>query len=209
VPNSPAHLTESALEQLAEGMLPETAAAQANEHLERCARCRSELEVYSALMSALSNLPRFAPSAEFADTVMARVKIAPAPDPIYARFIRWLPNTRRGWTILLGATMAPALPVIALVAWVLTQPLVSAGGLVHWGASEAVETLRLAAGQLLEWGAGLGVISGAQGLYTSIATLPLGTVTLVVGILSVAIPLSAWSLVRLIRPPMANVTYAN
>ncbi|CAN5690048.1 hypothetical protein BH23GEM6_BH23GEM6_05530 [soil metagenome] len=209
MPNSPAHLTESALEQLADGVLPDAAAAQANEHLERCAGCRSEFEVYRAMIAALSDLPRFAPSVEFADAVMARVRIAPAPDPIYARFIRWLPNTRRGWTILLAATLAPALPGIALVAWVLTQPLVSAGGLLQWGSTQVVETSRLMLGSLLDWGAGLGLFSGAQGLYATVATLPLGTLTAAVGILSVAIPLSAWSLVRLIRPPMANVTYAN
>jgi len=209
VPNSPAHLTESALEQLAEGTLPEGAAAQANEHLERCARCRSELEVFRVLMAALSDLPRFAPSVTFADSVMSRVRIAPAPDPIYARFIRWLPKTGRGWTMLLAATLTPALPIIALVAWVLTQPLVSAGGLLHWGSGQVMETSRLVLGYLMEWGAGVGLLTGMQGLYTSVATLPLGSVAAVVGVLSVAIPLSAWSLVRLIRPPMTNVTYAN
>jgi anti-sigma factor RsiW len=209
VPNSAAHLTEWTLELLAESALPENEVAQAKRHLEQCDRCSAELEAYRVLAAALSDLPRFAPSVEFSDAVMARVKMAPVADPIYTRVVRLLPTTPRGWGMLVAAAVAPALPLIALVAWVLTQPLVSIGGLWHWTSDQVVETAQMTAAYIAERSDALGLLGAAEWVTHSIQALPLGTLVLAAAVLAIAIPLSAWSLVRLVRTPMGKVTYAN
>jgi anti-sigma factor RsiW len=209
VPNSPAHLTEWTLEQLAEGTLPASEMGAATEHLNRCARCTSELEAYRVLVEALSELPRFAPSPAFADEVMTRVRIAPASDPVYTRVVALLPRTRRGWGMLVAAAVAPALPLIALVAWLLSQPLVSATGLWQWGSTQVSEISRIAFGHLVEWSAALGLLGAAQSAYNALLAVPLVTLGIAAVLLAIAIPLSAWSLVRLVRTPMGKVTYAN
>ena len=209
MPNSPAHLTEWTLEQLAEGVLPPEEAGAATEHLQRCARCSAELDAFRVLVSALSDLPRFAPSAAFADGVMARVRMAPATDPVYARVVAHLPQTRRGWAMLVAAAVAPALPLIALLTWVLTQPLVSIGGLWQYATGQVSEFSRAVVAQLVDWSAALGLLGTGQSLYDAIVSVPLVTLGIAVAVLAVAIPLSAWSLVRLVRAPMGNVTYAN
>lgn len=209
MPNSPAHLTGWTLEQLAEGSLPSAESTRATEHLQRCARCSSEFEAYRVLAASLAELPRFAPSPDFADAVMARVRMAPAADPFYAKLVSSLPQTRRGWSMLVAAAVAPALPVILLVGWLLSQPLVTAGALWQWGSAQVLDGSRLVLASLTEWSASVGLLSAAQGLVESVQAVPLVTLMVVVAVLAVAIPLSAWALVRLVRTPMGNVTYAN
>lgn len=209
MPNSPAHLTEWTLEQLAEGALPADELPRAEDHLQRCARCSGELEAYRGLFVALSDLPRFAPSAGFADAVMARVRMAPETDPLYARMVRLIPRTRRGWAILTGAVGAPALALVALVAWVLSQPLVTATSLWQWTTLKGSELALSAAGGLAQWAVSLGVPDAVQVVYDTIAGVPTETLMAVVALLAVATPLSVWSLVRLVRTPMREVEYAN
>ena len=45
-------------------------------HLADCSRCRVEAERERKVILELVQLPKFAPSAGFADRVMARVKVA-------------------------------------------------------------------------------------------------------------------------------------
>lgn len=203
------HLTEWTLEQLAEGMLSPTDQSEAMEHVEACARCSAELDGHRALFTALEGLPRFAPSAGFADAVMARVRVEPRASPAVARLRRWLPKTRRGWTLLSVALVAPAIPIVAAAIWLLTHPLVSPSALWQWTSLQAQEGARTAFGYVLAWGSASGVFDRTEQVYTAVAATPVTTVGLVLGTLAVAIPLSAWSLVRLTRTPIGTATYAN
>jgi anti-sigma factor RsiW len=209
VPNSPAHLTEWTLEQLAEGSLPPAESGAATEHLKKCARCTAELEAFRTLVAALSELPRFAPAPQFADSVMARVRIVPTPDPIYTRAIALLPVTPRGWAMLVAAAVAPALPIIALIGWMLTHPLMGTGALWQWGSGQVVDAARIAFGYLVDWSAAIGLLGAAQSAYQTVSAIPTLTLGVTAAVLAVAIPLSAWSLVRLVRIPLGKVTYAN
>jgi hypothetical protein len=209
VSSTSAHLTEWTLEQLAEGMLSRQDEAQARAHLEACARCGAELEAFRAMFAALGALPRFAPSPAFADAVMERVRVAPQGSPALARLNRWLPKTRRGWMLLTAALVAPAVPMIAFALWVLIDPLMSAASLWQWLSLEVQEGARITAGSLVSFGSSLGVVERTDQLLAALSAVPLGTLSTVVGILGVAIPLSAWTLVRLTRTPTQEVTYAN
>ena len=65
------HLTPDEIELWAEGLL----GAARTTHLTECSLCLAEAEQERKVLLELVALPRFAPSARFADHVMAQVKI--------------------------------------------------------------------------------------------------------------------------------------
>jgi hypothetical protein len=202
------HLDDWTLEQLAEGMLPEGELGAATEHVEGCRRCAAELEGYRALHAALAGLPRLAPSPGFGDAVMARVKM-PEPSPVWAMIQRWLPSTRRGWTILGAALVAPALPLLAGLAWLLTHPGVSAATLWQTVTTEASAMSATALEQAFAWGLDSGLFGSVGLVLDALGSVPLETLAGLFAVMAIAIPLSGWSLFRLVRAPMRNATYAN
>lgn len=202
------HLDDWTLEQMAEGALSELELPRATAHLESCVRCTAELEGYRALHAALSGLPRLAPSPGFSDAVMARVKIA-EPSPVWAAIQRWLPSTRRGWALMSAAIVAPALPILWLLTWLFTQPGVSAAGMAAQAVDGARSAGSTAAGWLFERTLESGVFGWMRSAFDAVQSVPLETLAGVFGVLAVAIPLSAWSLFRLVRTPMRNATYAS
>ena len=68
------HLTTDEIELWAQGLLPAPRAI----HLAECSLCRVEADRERKVMLELVQLPKFAPSAGFADRVMARVKVPTA-----------------------------------------------------------------------------------------------------------------------------------
>ncbi len=203
------HPSDWTLELLAEGELPPEQQAAVTAHVEDCVRCASEIEGYRALFVALSGLPRFEPSLDFGAAVMARVRIAPAPDPLFARFVRWLPSTRRGWILLVLACMVPALPVIALVAWLVSQPLFAPAALVEWGTAWMRDTgwslltqtlVAVMESSALVWG---------STLIERLLAMPVEILAGGALLLAVGIPLSAWTLYRLLRTPVGGTVYAH
>jgi hypothetical protein len=209
VTDSNAHLSEWTLEQLAEGMLSEHEHQSAMTHVEGCTRCAAEMDAYRTLFTALAALPRFAPPPDFGDAVISRVRIGPQPSPAMQRLRRWLPVTRRGWTILAGAMIVPALPVLALVIWLLSQPMISAAALLEWGSRWGNDVTGSVSSTILRWETQLGLTQLAGALYAAVAGLPMALVLAVGAALAVAVPLSVWSLVRLVRTPLGDAHYAN
>lgn len=65
------HLTAEELELWAQGLLP----AGRTMHLTECSLCHAEAGRERALFLQLAQLPRFAPTAGFADRVMTQVRI--------------------------------------------------------------------------------------------------------------------------------------
>lgn len=209
VSEAKAHLSALRLEQLAEGSLDGAEAVSARDHLADCGRCSAEFENLNALFSALEELPRFAPSAAFSDAVMARVQIA-AQESWYAAWLRRLvPTTRRGWVLLGTVLTAPATPFIALAIWILFQPLVTPTALLHWGQLRMQSAAEASLARLSEWVIDSGAGGWMQTAYNSIQGLPTDALTGAIALMAVAVPLSAWTLVRLTRSPSGKVTYAN
>lgn len=68
------HLATDEIELWSQGLLPAARAL----HLSECSLCRVEAERERKVMLALVQLPHFAPTAGFADRVMAQVKV-PTP----------------------------------------------------------------------------------------------------------------------------------
>src|SRR5690606_16799982 len=100
--------------------------------VESCRRCSRELDAFSNVVSLLDHLPRFAPSATFADAVMARVSTAPAVNPVMALLKRLIPATRHGWTVVAAVTIAAATVLLGIVGMMLVQPLVTPSLLWQW-----------------------------------------------------------------------------
>jgi hypothetical protein len=108
-----------------------------------------------------------------------------------------------------AAIIVPALPLIALVVWIFSQPMVSALSLVQWGSRWSSEAANTALNTLVRWETAIGLGQVASSLYAAAAALPIGVLLAATVVVALGIPLSAWSLIRLIRTPMGDVHYAN
>lgn len=192
------HLPPWTLDGLAEGTLSHAEKSLAEEHLRSCQACTSELEATRAVFAALEALPRYSPSPHFGEAVMARVELRPAVALAPAR--RWLPRTRKGWAFLAGTLLLPLFPLVPLFAWLFSHPGVTPGSL--WGmakdwAVEGAWSFMVGAAEAVmrspvaEWVVRQG--EALPGGYTTLAAL--GALFLV------AIPISGWAMVRLLRAP--------
>lgn len=206
--HSKQHLDDWTLDELAEGMLSEMERSSAMAHVEECERCAAELAGYRALYAALSDMPRLEPSPSFNDAVMARVQV-PQASPAWSWLIAWLPTTRRGWSIVGAVLAAPTLTLIGMIAWVMTHPGVSMGSLWNGAMTGARSIAAAGFDGAMAWGLRSGMFGTVQGAVDALQAVPLETAAGVLGVLAVAIPLSAWSLFKLVRAPMGNATYAN
>ena len=167
-PSSASHLTESAVEQLADELLKGREREMAEAHVESCVACAARLEASRALIEALSALPRFAPSPSFSDEVMANIRISPRASPVLTA------GSVVEWTVLQGRSLAMEIGSTAT-----------------------------------RWGMQVGLPQWAEGIFELLQGVPLDALIFMLIFLAVAIPLSAWSIVRLVRTPTGNVTYAN
>ncbi|HEX5520040.1 MAG TPA: hypothetical protein VFX29_00030 [Longimicrobiaceae bacterium] len=134
---------------------------------------------------------------------------APQESPLLARLRRWLPTTTRGWIFLALACLPPALPILALVAWVLSQPVVSPIDVGRWGAQWLREAGWTALMRGVEWFAASGAFELVSGAWRSLGAVPTSTLSFFAFLIAVAVPLSAWTLVHLLRTPAAGVAHAN
>jgi hypothetical protein len=209
VHESHAHLPDLTLDLLAEGELSHADRTAAEAHLHGCAVCRSELDAARAVIAALASLPRFEPSPAFADAVMARVVPLPQQAVAEAGARRWLPRTRRGWVMMGALSAAPLASLLALLAWLLSHPMVTPGAL--WGIGQ--QWVRDTAWAGLARVAEALVLSGtwqwvadAAGTVASLTATQTSAALLAVAI---AIPASAWVMSRLLRTPMGGITHAH
>lgn len=203
------HLEGETLQDLVEGTLPDSDEGLAREHLAACARCAAELEAYTLLFSELGALPRLAPSAEFTDRVMARVEIAPRTSPFARWASRFVPRSTRGWVWVAALLALPASIVVASFAWLLAHPMVTARSLTRFAGSQARQLAISGLEGVSRWATARGITEWAELGAALVSSLP--TEVLVGGgvLLAIAVPLSAWALIRLLRTPMKKPTYAN
>ena len=108
------HLTPDDLD----AALEQSLAAQAVLHLEACAPCQDLLDAERDLVGLLNGMPRFGPSAQFEDVVMARVAL---PDPFALRAVRSIRSR------LMGSRRSLALATSAAVVLI-----VAMGGSILW-----------------------------------------------------------------------------
>ena len=203
------HLKAMSLEQLAEGTLSGDEAMQARSHLAVCEMCSRELESYRSMFSLLEQLPRLAPSPAFADMVMARVHLSPRESHIGAWLRRLIPTTRRGWILVGTAIAAPVTPFIVLVTWLLFSPLVTPAAVAQWALLRAQSVSQASLAWLSQQATSVSAWDWIVDIYSTLGAVPAEALAGATALICIAIPLSAWGLVKLLRTPGESVTYAN
>lgn len=120
------HPTPDRLEAYVEEALPDAERAVLESHLQGCGRCRTEVEEWRALFTALEGLPAFQPASGFTERVMAQVRL---PAPWWARLgalvAQLAPRSTFGWVLVATLVSVPALTAGGAVAWLLTRPAVT------------------------------------------------------------------------------------
>jgi anti-sigma factor RsiW len=203
------HLPPWTLDALAEGELSYSERSLAQAHLDGCHQCTAELEAMRSVTAALDALPHYEPSAGFAEAVMARVVIRPAEAPAEAaKRARWLPKTRRGWMFLGTGLLAPLAPLVPFMAWILGHPGVTPGAMFGLGQKWAMDAVWAACVTAAEGVLRSGI---AQWVVTQGEQVPGGYGTLLAGLAAVAIamPLSGWATIKLLRTPMGEMSHAH
>lgn len=199
------HLDTGDLLDRLDGALPAFRRRRIDGHLESCVRCRTAMDEWRTLFAELDGLGRLAPSAGFADAVMARVK-APEPAREPATSVPettaapgWLerlrPRGRRAWTLAGGALAAPAVAVVAVALAIFSHPLLTASNLatfVWWRLTALVRAgVTLAVGAVADSPLSYALWESAQAL----AAVPLA-VGAGAAAFSVATLLALWTLRR-------------
>jgi hypothetical protein len=183
------HVEPELLQDLVEGVLPRRHAARIRRHLDGCGPCTHEAEGWARVVGTLEALPRHAPSAAFADQVMARVTLPEAatsaaravvPSGKQAMVARWLrkaqglvPRTRRAWAVLSGAAVTPVATLGLVFYAVFSHPALTPGALLSYAGWQLTDMAAAA------WSAGWGLLAqamtavGAQGLFAGMASAPL------------------------------------
>jgi hypothetical protein len=202
------HPADWTLELYAEGELSAEEQTETEAHLAKCCRCAQEVDSFRVFLEELNQLPRLAPSPGFNDAVMARVQIAPPPR-LEVWMQKWLPTTRRAWALTLGVLSVPAMPVIALVAYVLTQPMVSASSLLAFGGEWIRTHVWGLAVDAMQWLATSRAAESAASALSVVGGLSTVYVTIVLALFAVGTPLALWSLFRLARIPTRGIVHAN
>ncbi len=91
-------------------------------HLRECADCRARVDEARSVVDALEDLPHFAPSHRFAESVMAQVPVF-VPWHVTARdaVTRWLPRSRPA-RVAFGAIATSVAAVLTIgILWITTQ----------------------------------------------------------------------------------------
>jgi anti-sigma factor RsiW len=136
------HASPEELQEHLDGRLAARASARLEEHLSRCATCRTEVEGLHSVVTSLEALPVLEPSPGFSEAVMASLSIqrmaeaAMAPTTRRERALAWvrshMPASGRGWAAALGMGTAPAVVVALAVQAVFSHELVTLGNLLSF-----------------------------------------------------------------------------
>jgi anti-sigma factor RsiW len=210
------HLSPERLQDYIEGVLPEPHMARVETHLEGCGACRNEAVAWRELVHRIETLPDLAPSAGFAQRVMAQVRIgqlvrAPLAVSTRTRVLAWagrlLPRTQKAWAVISGVAVTPATVVALLVYTVFSNSTVTPGYLASflwWQISGAASAVAgLAADTLVE----SAIMFYAYSALEAMAGAPV-LATMVAVSLAAATSVSGWVLYRnLIPSPTADDEY--
>jgi hypothetical protein len=158
------HLVAARLQDYIDGALTRDGRVRADAHLAGCISCRDELSGWSQLFSSLGDVSELAPSHDFAERIMQRVRVhAPVPaasDALTVRARRWVsgwslaaargmvpaqlarlaPRSRRAWAVVASLAAAPTIAAAGVIFMIFSHPLLTPGYLASflwWKASAA------------------------------------------------------------------------
>lgn len=210
------HPTTDRLEAYVEGLLDQSERVVMESHLLSCPGCQQEVDEWLGLFAALSDLPDLEPSPNFADRVMARVRISPRrawqqqAARTNAMLTRVLPKTTFGWAL---ATALLALPVLfggGLTVWLLSKPNVTVLTLWTFLSSQVVDGVRAfgssAISTIMQADVVAWLVARSADLFAAGGTAGVGAVAATAAVTTM---LSVWVLYRnLVRTPSRDSNYA-
>lgn len=183
------HLSHGVLQDLADGVLTRRGSSRAQRHLEACSSCAVQARAWAVVIDRLSELDRFAPSADFAGRVIAGLESArpkdaatapaAAPVPTWSRVLsgakRFVPRTRRAWAAISGAAVTPAV-TFGLVLWaVFTHPTLTPQALTSFLLWQVADLGAVAWGGVVSGGLQLTRTVGLDGFVEAMVAAPLIT----------------------------------
>ena len=207
VPESSMHPPQWMLDLFADEALAPREQVEVAAHIASCPHCAAEVDASRMVIGSLSEMPRFEPTPGFAEAVMARVQIAPVPWAVRVR--QWLPQTRRGWALAFGAVTAPLAPVVVLLAWLLSHPMVTVSGLWYWGTSRVRDTAWNAVGGFFAAAVERGNVGWVPDFIAAAAGISPILLLMAAATVAALTFLSGWSLNHLLRTPSGGATHAH
>ena len=197
--DSTLHPNTARLQSYVEGALPLGDRAVLESHLHECSACQREADEWRALFGVLAQMPQFSPSVQFADRVMASVRL---PDPWYIRVLAavgdrlqvFAPKTTRGWAL---ATAFMALPITvfgALGAWLLSRPYITPAGVASFFMSRAEQMGNSVAQTAITQALQTDIVVLGLRAINRIATAGLGTATALLAAVAIGTAASAYIL---------------
>ena len=95
-------------------------------HVRSCPECLGRLEEARVVTDAIEELPHFAPSFSFADSIMARVPVyvpwhVAARDTVRSAIQRWAPASRPARVAVVGLAASVASVLTIGILWIATQ----------------------------------------------------------------------------------------
>ncbi len=199
------HPSDWELELVAEDALPPAGQASVGEHLASGSRCEAEVESLRSLTHALGALPRFAPSAGFSEAVMARVIVTPQRAWLLERIAHRLPATRSGWGLFSLWALIPALSALAGILWVGDRfPSLTFGSAFEWVLGNSRSAGWALVTEAVVWVMNSPVPAWSDTLALRLTQLGDGLLVTGGAAIAIAIPLSVWTLMQLLRTPMEN-----
>lgn len=124
--------------------------ASVETHVSGCHECRTEVAELRSLFEVLSTVPELEPGPGFADRVMTKVRVR---RPAFAGAGAWVervtPQTTHGWAAAAAVLALPVIGTTVLVAWLMSQPGVTAQGL--WTLTSGLAGEALSSGWQWAW----------------------------------------------------------
>lgn len=206
------HPTSELLEAYVEGSLQDSERVVLESHLLSCSYCQAEVEEWKALFAGLAALPHFEPGPDFADRVLAGVRLRQPWTVRVAELLRRLvPKTTVGWALVAACVALPFLVFGGVMAWLFTWPSITPQGLWLYARERLTDALLSLVGQ-----AGAAVFesevarSVVQWGRTWVATVDPSTVGAGLALFATLTLVSAWVLYQnLFRTPARERRYVS
>jgi anti-sigma factor RsiW len=161
------HPPAERLEAFVEGILDGGDRVVVESHLLGCPECRSAVEEWTALFTALAGLPQFEPAPGFTERVMAGVQLAgraqaraarsrarywqsaqaaisAAADRAGASLGRLIPQTTFGWAMAAAFLSLPVVFAAAAMGWLVSRSYITPQSLWLFASNQAVAGVRSA-----------------------------------------------------------------
>ena len=176
------HISADRLQEMLDGLVPARQVARMEAHMSSCGECAQQADSWRSVFSTLDQLPRLEPNQQFAQRVMAGLRMpsaiaASVPVSVWYKAGVWagrvVPRTRRAWAAASGVAVAPAVTAGLILSALVSHPTLTPGALASyawWQLSDVASAAWSALSTMAQ-------ASGALSLFDGLAAAPLMVAT--------------------------------